>query len=104
MGLMLQIFFGEFTDCKCQVAAWQTLGTIHTFTIVEVVVTVIGTDLLISKMNAEFQFRMDRSIELQHGFGIDDACHAQKLAFIGSGRSENPDGREIQALADMLKQ
>ena len=65
---------------------------------------VIGTDLLIGEMNAEFQFRMGRSIELQHGFGIDDACHAQKLAFTGSGRSENPDGREIQALADMLKQ
>lgn len=58
MGLMLQIFFGEFTDCKCQVAARQTLGTIHIFTIVQVVVAVIGTDLLIGEMNAEFQFRM----------------------------------------------
>ena len=85
-------------------AARQTLGTIHIFTIVQVVVAVIGTDLLIGEMNAELQFRMGRSIELQHGFGIDDACHAQKLAFTGSGRSENPDGREIQALADMLKQ
>ena len=42
-------------------------------------------------MNAEFQFRMGRSIELQHGFGIDDACHAQKLAFTVS-EEWNPNG------------
>ena len=55
-------FFGEFTDCKCQVAARQALGTIHIFTIVQVVVAVFGAGLLFGEMNAELQLRMGRSI------------------------------------------
>ena len=101
---MAIIFSRQARDSECQMPARQTFGTTHTFTVVQVIVAAVGTELLVGKGNAHFQFRMSGGILLQYFFGIDDACHAQWLqAFLFfCRRGGYLNGRDVQQFANTL--